>query len=157
VLSNAGIIIAKASLRPIQRLLLSPLGSTVARLANRPMFSREFARIFSPVHPLQPDEAAAQWALISHNDGHRIAHLLCAYVQERAEYADRWHGAMQHWAGPLGFVWGLRDPVATTRVLDGLRELRPAAPVIELPDLGHYPQIEDPDAFTAAILALLED
>lgn len=156
VLSNAGIVIERASLRPIQRLLLSPLGPIAARLANRSMFTREFARLFSAGHPLEQDEAAAQWALIARGDGHRIAHLLCAYIRERAVFAELWHGAIQHWPGPMGFVWGLRDPVATTHVLDGLRELRPAAPVIELPDLGHYPQIEDPDAFTEAALSLLD-
>jgi len=40
----------------------------------------------------------------------------------------------------------MRDPVATPHVLAGLRELRPAAPVTELADLGHYPQIEQPAA-----------
>ena len=48
---------------------------------------------------------------------------------------------------PLGFLWGLDDPVATTNVLDGLRELRPTADVVELPGVGHYPQVEDPEAF----------
>lgn len=28
--------------------------------------------------------------------------------------------------------------------------------VLELPDLGHYPQIEDPQAFTAATVTLLD-
>lgn len=157
VLSNAGIIVERASLRPIQRLLLSPLGPVVARLANRPMFTREFARLFTPGHPLDRDEAAAQWALLAHGEGHRITHLLCEYVRERVEFADRWHGAIRDWPGPLGFVWGLRDPVATTRVLDGLRELRPAAPVVELPSLGHYPQLENPEAFRVAVVSLLED
>lgn len=156
VLSNAGIIIERASLRSIQRLLLSPLGPIAARLANRPTFTREFARLFSAGHPLEKGEAEAQWALIAHGDGHRIAHLLSAYVRERAVFAELWHSAIQRWPGPLGLVWGLRDPVATTHVLDGLRELRPAAPVIELPDLGHYPQIEDPEAFTDAVLSLLD-
>lgn len=156
VLSNAGIIVHRASLRPIQRLLLSPLGPAVARLASEPMFRREFARLFGPDHPLEPREAADQWALISHADGHRIAHLLCAYVRERVAHAKRWHGAIRDWPGDLGLVWGLRDPVATTHVLDGLRELRPASPVVELPALGHYPQIEDPDAFTSAIRSVLD-
>lgn len=156
VLSNGGVIIERASLRPIQRLLLSPFGGLAARLANRPMFTREFARLFSSDHPLDPQEAAAQWALIANANGHRIAHLLCAYVRERATHAERWHGAIGHWPGPVGFIWGLRDPVATTRVLDGLRELRSSAAVVELPDLGHYPQVEDPDAFTTALLDLLD-
>lgn len=155
VLSNGSVILERASLRPIQRVLRGPLGPLAARLANRRMFTREFARLFSTDHPLSADEAAAQWALLSHHDGHRIAHLLTAYLDERVRYADRWHGAIRDWTKPLGFVWGLEDPVATTNVLDGLRELRPAAPVVELPGLGHYPQIEDPGAFTDAALRLL--
>jgi pimeloyl-ACP methyl ester carboxylesterase len=45
----------------------------------------------------------------------------------------------------------MRDPVATTHVLDGLRDLRPAAPVLELSDLAHYPQVEDPKTLAAAL------
>jgi pimeloyl-ACP methyl ester carboxylesterase len=68
-----------------------------------------------------------------------------------------WHGAVRGWPKSLGFVWGLQDPVATTNVLAGLRELRPGAPVVELPRLADYPQIEDPDAFTDAARRLLTE
>jgi pimeloyl-ACP methyl ester carboxylesterase len=43
------------------------------------------------------------------------------------------------------------DPVATPAVLSGLRELRPSAPVTELPELGHYPQIERPEAIAGLV------
>lgn len=154
-LSNGGLIVSRASLRPIQKVLLSPLGPVAASLANPTLFRREFARLFSPAYPLSDEEAAAQWALVSDADGHRIAHLLCAYVRERVRYAERWHGAVGEWDGDLGLLWGLRDPVATTNVLDGLCELRPAARVVELPELGHYPQVEDPAAFADGVRELL--
>jgi pimeloyl-ACP methyl ester carboxylesterase len=157
VLSNGSVILERASLRPIQKVLRSPLGPIATRLANRRMFTREFARLFTAAHPLSREEATAQWALVSHNGGHRIAHRLSAYLDERVRYAGRWHGAVRDWPKPLGFVWGLQDPVATTNVLAGLRELRPAAPVVELSGVGHYPQIEDPDAFTDAALRLLTE
>lgn len=156
VLSNGSVILARASLRPIQHVLRGRLGPVVARLVNRRMFIPGFARLFSAGHPLSAEEAAAQWALLSHNGGHRILHLLISYLDERERYASRWHGAVREWPKPLGFLWGLDDPVATTNVLDGLRELRPAAPVIELPGLGHYPQIEDPATFAASALRLLD-
>jgi pimeloyl-ACP methyl ester carboxylesterase len=155
VLSNGSVILERASLRPIQKVLRGPFGPVAARLMNRRTFTRGFARLFSAAHPLPADEAAAQWVLLAHNGGHRIAHRLCAYLDERVRYAERWHGAIRDWPKPLGFVWGLEDPVATTNVLDGLRELRPSAPVVELPGLGHYPQIEDPDAFADAALRLI--
>ncbi|MBO0882137.1 MAG: alpha/beta hydrolase [Mycobacterium sp.] len=155
VLSNGSVILERASLRPIQNVLRGPLGPVAVRLMNRRLFTLGFARLFSANHPLSTEEAAAQWALLSHNGGHRIAHLLISYLDERERFATRWHGAVRDWSKPLGFLWGLDDPVATTNVLDGLRELRPAAPVIELTGLGHYPQIEDPRRFAEGALRLL--
>jgi pimeloyl-ACP methyl ester carboxylesterase len=155
VLTNGSVILERASLRPIQKVLRGPLGPVVARLSNERVFARGFARLFSAEHPLSAEEAEAQWALLSHNDGHRIAHLLISYLDERVRYASRWHGAIRDWQKPLGFLWALGDPVATPNVLTGLRELRPAAPVVELDGLGHYPQLEDPQAFAAGALHLL--
>jgi pimeloyl-ACP methyl ester carboxylesterase len=155
VLTNGSVILARASLRPIQKVLRGPLGPVVARLANRRTFERGFGRLFSANHPLSAEEADAQWALMAHNGGHRIPHLLISYLDERERYASRWHGAVRDWSKPLSFLWALDDPVATTNVLDGLRELRPAADVVELPGVGHYPQVEVPDVFTRAALSLL--
>jgi pimeloyl-ACP methyl ester carboxylesterase len=155
VLTNGSVILERASLRPSQKILRGRLGPVASRLINRRGFTRGFGKLFTPAHPLTLEEAAAQWALLSRNDGHRIAHLLISYLDERERYAQRWHGAVRDWPNPLGFLWGLEDPVATTNVLDGLRELRPQAPVIELAGLGHYPQVEDPDTFTEAALRLL--
>ena len=63
-------------------------------------------------------------------------------MDEREERAERWHGALRDWPKPLSLAWGMVDPVATMNVLDGVRALRPEAPVHWLEDLGHYPQIE---------------
>ena len=93
---------------------------------------------------------------MKYQGGNRIADKLIGYTFERARHAERWHGAVRDWPKPLSLIWGLQDPVATTHVLDGLRELRPSAPVIELPELAHYPQIEDPAAFQAALSSALE-
>lgn len=155
VLTNGSVILRRASLRPIQKVLRGPFGPVVARLSNKATFSREFGRLFSASHPLSAEEADAQWALMSYNRGHRIAHLLISYLDERERYAERWHGAVRDWPKPLSFLWALDDPVATTNVLDGLRELRPAADVVELPGVGHYPQVEVPEVFTRAALSLL--
>lgn len=155
VLTNGSVILRRASLRPIQKVLRGPFGPVVARLSNKATFRREFGRLFSASHPLSTEEAEAQWALMSHNRGHRIAHLLISYLDERERYAERWHGAVRDWSKPLSFLWALDDPVATTNVLDGLRELRPAADVVELPSVGHYPQVEVPEVFVRAALSLL--
>ncbi|QEN17193.1 alpha/beta fold hydrolase [Mycolicibacterium sp. ELW1] len=155
VLTNGSVIIERASLRPSQKILRGPLGPLFARLTNERGFLRGFAKLFSAAHPLSDEEAHAQWALLARDDGHRILNLLCAYLNERVRFADRWHVAVRDWDKPLGFLWATGDPVATTNVLAGLRELRPAAEVIELAGVGHYPQIEVPDEFTAGVRQLL--
>jgi pimeloyl-ACP methyl ester carboxylesterase len=119
------------------------------------MFTKGFAELFSAAHPLSEEEAAAQWELLEYNGGHRIAHLLISYLDERVKYVERWHGAVRDWTKPLSFLWALDDPVATPNVLDGLRLLRPAADAVQLPGVGHYPQVEVPEQFTAQALALL--
>ncbi|MGK2867727.1 MAG: alpha/beta fold hydrolase [Mycobacterium sp.] len=156
VLTNGSVILERASLRPSQKVLRGPLGPVLSRLTGRAGFERGFAKLFSATHPLTSDEAAAQWELLAHNNGHRIMHLLCAYLDERVQYASRWHGAITAWQKPLSFLWGLQDPVATVNVLAGLRELRPAATVIELPGVGHYPQVEVPGVFAAEAIGLLD-
>jgi pimeloyl-ACP methyl ester carboxylesterase len=151
LLFNGSIIIERSSPTLAQRILRSWIGPVAARLTSERFFRRQFGSIFSPGHPLSEEEAADQWALITAADGHRIGHKLVAYMDERVVHAERWHGAIRDWPGPLSFAWGMLDPVATPDVLEGLRELRPQAPCTEFADLGHYPQIEDPQRLAAAL------
>jgi pimeloyl-ACP methyl ester carboxylesterase len=151
MLFNGSMILERSSPTLAQRMLRSRLGPLAARLTSERFFRHQFASIFSPQHPLSEDEAADQWSLITHNGGNRLGHKLVSYMDERVTYAERWHGAIRDWAGPLSFAWGMLDPVATPDVLEGLVELRPQAPVTELGDLGHYPQIEDPARLAAAL------
>jgi pimeloyl-ACP methyl ester carboxylesterase len=134
-----------------QRLLRSRLGPLFARLTNERSFRAQFARIFSPEHPLSAEEAADQWSLLVQGGGRRIAHRTIHYMDERERFTERWHGALRDWPGALTLAWGLHDPVARTEVLRGLQELRPGVEAIELPDAGHYPQVEQPELISAAI------
>jgi pimeloyl-ACP methyl ester carboxylesterase len=155
LLFNGSILLERASPTIGQKLLRSRVGPLFARLGNERSFRAQFAKIFSPEHPLSAEEAADQWALIAHNEGQRIMHLTINYMSERERFTARWHGAFRDWQGKLSLAWGLKDPVATIAVLDGLRGLRPSVPVRELPDLGHYPQIEEPPAIAAALIEAL--
>jgi pimeloyl-ACP methyl ester carboxylesterase len=151
LLFDGSVIIERASLTPGQKLLRSSFGPLLAQLSSGAFFRQQLGSVFSKAHPLSAEEGEDQWALMRFNRGNRIAHKLIGYTFERVRHAERWHGAVRDWPGDLTFTWGLLDPVATTNVLDGLRELRPNAPVHELPDLAHYPQIEDPPAFHVAL------
>jgi pimeloyl-ACP methyl ester carboxylesterase len=151
LLFNGSMVTERATLTRSQNALLSRLGPVASRLSNRRLFGSEFGAVFSPSHPLSEQEADDQWSLICHNGGRTIGHRLIHYVTERRRYHARWHGAISNWPGRLSLAWGELDPVATTSVLDAVIDLRPGVPVKRLPDLGHYPQIENPAAIASAI------
>ena len=151
LLFNGSILLDRASPTVGQKLLRSRLGPLFARLTSERSFRLQFGRIFSEQHPLTRAEADDQWALLAHNGGQRIGHLLVNYMAERERWVERWHGAFRDWPGRLSLTWGLEDPVATTAVLEGLRELRPGVPVRELAGIGHYPQLERPDLIAEAL------
>jgi pimeloyl-ACP methyl ester carboxylesterase len=155
LLLNGSMIQGAASPTLGQRLLRGRLGPLFSGLANERFFRSQFGSIFSPQHPLSREEADDQWELIRHGGGHRLGHKLVDYMDERERRAQRWHGALRRWKGKLEIAWGMLDPVATPKVLEAVRELRPRAPVTEWDDLGHYPQIEDPGRVDAALRGLI--
>ncbi len=148
VLFNASLVRERASLLWGQKLLLSRAGPLAARLTNEYSFRRQFAGIFSETHPLGPAEADDQWSLLRHEHGHRLLDRLIYYNHERVTppFAERWHRALREWPGRLELAWAERDPICTEAVLQAVLELRPGVELTRLPGLGHYPQIEDPDA-----------
>ena len=148
VLTNGSVIIERASLRPSQKILRGPLGPLLSRLTNERSFRRGFARLFGAAHPLSDAEAGAQWSLLARDGGQRILHLLSAYLDERVRFASRWHGAVRDWpsrcasCGPPMIRW------PPPRCWPACANCGPSAEVIDLPGIGHYPQIEVPDEFT---------
>ncbi len=155
LLFNGSMVLERASPTPAQKALRSRLGPLVARLSSERFFRHQFGSVFSAAHPLTDEEAADQWSLVCHNGGRTLGHRLISYMDQREEHAERWHGAIRDWQGDLSLTWGLLDPVATTAVLAALRELRPSVPVAELPELAHYPQLEDPAQIGRALRAKL--
>jgi len=144
LLFNGSMVLERASPTPAQRALRSRIGPLVARLSSERVFRHQLGSVFSAAHPLTDREGIDQWSLVRYNGGRVLGHRLVSYMDQREEHAERWHGAIRDWPGELSLAWGLQDPVATTAVLAALRELRPSVPVTELPELAHYPQLEDP-------------
>jgi pimeloyl-ACP methyl ester carboxylesterase len=155
LLFNGSMVLERASPILGQRLLRSRFGPLLARLSSERVFRQQFGSVFGDTHPLGDEEAADQWSLICHNGGRALGHRLISYMDQREEHAERWHGAIRDWPGELSLAWGLRDRVATTDVLAALRELRPSVPVTELPELAHYPQLEDPRQMSHALRGVL--
>ena len=156
MLFNGSMIQSAASPTLAQRLLRGPLGPVMARLSSERVFRQQFGSIFSAEHPLSDEEAADQWSLVTNEGGERLGHRLISYMDERERHAARWYGALRDWPKPLHLAWAMADPVATENVLNAVLELRPQVPLTRFPELGHYPQIEDPARLAAALTAAID-
>lgn len=147
---NGGLFMEAARPRLIQRLLLGPIGPWLSARIDYRRFARSFAAIFGP--DTQPSEQDLRefWALVAHADGHHIAHRLIRYIPERHRQRARWVAAMRAASVPQMLIIGMADPVSGWRIARRWRELLPECPVVELARIGHYPQVEAPDAVLAA-------
>lgn len=149
-LLNGGVFPERHQPRPIQRLLAGPLGPLLSRLMGKRQALRSLARVFGPDTQPGAAEREAMWQLIDHGDGRRVIPGLLGYIREREIHRDRWVGALIESPVPLMFVDGLADPVSGEHMVERWRTLLPRAPLIELPGIGHYPQLEAPERVVAA-------
>jgi pimeloyl-ACP methyl ester carboxylesterase len=130
----------------IQKLLLSPLGPLVARLSSKSQFSSSLRKVFGK--QTQPDSETLDgfWQLFSGNHGTRLLPKLIKYIPERRVHRLRWVTAIQQSEIPLKLINGLVDPVSGAHLVKRYRALMPHPNVTELTQIGHYPQVEAPDA-----------
>jgi pimeloyl-ACP methyl ester carboxylesterase len=145
-LLNGGLFPEAHRPRLIQRLLLTPLGPLLGRFFSREKLAATFARIFGPATQPSVDELDALWSILSHGNGHRLLHKLIHYMPERVAHRERWVGALQNSRVPLRLIVGNADPISGKTLIARYRELIAHADIVVLDNVGHYPQIEAPDA-----------
>ena len=93
---------------------------------------------------------------MSYNDGARIAHLLISYLE--SGWRTPRDGmvwcviGLSRWASCGGWRTRSRPPMCST----GCARVLPGAEVIELSGVGHYSQVEVPDAFARGALRILD-
>jgi pimeloyl-ACP methyl ester carboxylesterase len=162
VLTNGSIYLELAHLTPGQLFLLElPDARLEPRPAGAPPDDGEamraaLAATFSPDSPPDPGELEAQWALIARGGGQLLLPRTIRYIEDRRAEEGRFTGAIERHPSPLAVVWGDKDPIAVVAMVDRLRGRRPDADVAVLDGVGHYPMIEDPTRFAAAIAAGLD-
>lgn len=139
----------------MQKVLLSRWGGLVVGLLSKKTLAANLKKVFGPYSPPSEHELEAFWQLICHNEGQRIMHKLIHYMTDRQRFRQRWVGALQASSIELRLIDGLLDPVSGAHMVARYRELVPQPDIVELPDIGHYPQIEDPQRVLDAVLNFL--
>ncbi|GAA4886637.1 alpha/beta hydrolase [Ferrimonas pelagia] len=135
----------------IQKLLASPLGSWLAPLLGQRIFFRNLKRIWGQTSPSK-HELTALWQLLQFNQGQRVIPQLIRYMNERRTHRARWASALTQSPIPLGLINGTADPISGHQLLERFRTLLPHCPTYSLDGVGHYPQLEAPQATVDALL-----
>ena len=94
------------------------------------------------------------WRSLERDDGVRLLHKLIGYMADRRRHEQRWVGALQETDVPLGFVWGMQDPISGAHMAERIRERLPDAPFAALDEVGHWPPLEAPERVVAAVRGL---
>jgi pimeloyl-ACP methyl ester carboxylesterase len=153
VVTNGSIYIEMAQLSAGQELLLSLPDERLGPDApiDRASMTSSLSQTFSPAHHVAAPELDAMWALVAREDGHRNLPRLIRYIEERRRNERRFTGAIEDHPSPLAVVWGQDDPIAVAAMADRLVERRPDAVLTVLEEVGHFPMIEAPARFAAAL------
>ena len=136
----------------IQKLLLSKLGWIVPKLMNKQKFANNLVTIFSKSTPPSKQVVDTLWELLIYKDGLAVMPKLISYIKQRQQNRERWVGAIINSNIQLTFIAGAEDPISGKHMIEHYKKLIPNARVQEFVELGHYPQVENPDAITQAYL-----
>lgn len=151
-LLNGGLFPETHRARPAQRLLASPLGPLVGVFGTERVFRRSLAGVFGPDTRPSSAELDQFWILWCSKHGKSNGHKLIRYMSERRAHRERWVGALRDTPVPVRLIDGLLDPASGAHMVRRYRELIADPDVVELPKIGHYPQLEAPEATLAAVL-----
>ena len=152
-LLNGGVYAGFHRQRRIQGWLQRPVvGPLIARMLGEARFGTALAEVFGPAHQPGREALHQHWLSVARRDGSRNYHRLIRYIPERRANAPRWENALEKTSVPIRFVWGMADPVSGAPMVEVIRRRRPGADIVELANVGHYPQLEDPSSVVEAIL-----
>ena len=140
----------------IQKLMLSPLGKVINSLTGLSAFSKSFSSVFGEATKPTNQELADFWEVICYKQGRHLFHNLITYILDRREHRERWLTALRNSTVPLALVNGSVDPVSGAHLVTRYKELNCRLDyLIELPTIGHYPQVEAPNEVANSILEFL--
>jgi pimeloyl-ACP methyl ester carboxylesterase len=147
---NGGLLASQHRPRPIQTLMAGRFGRLISRFMTRQRFAKNFCDIFGPGTQPSADELDAYWYCISQQNGHKLSHKLLHYMADRRAKAARWTDVLVNTPAPLALINGSLDPVSGAHMADAVAALNPAVSITRLETIGHYPQIEAPEAVLSA-------
>jgi pimeloyl-ACP methyl ester carboxylesterase len=159
IITNGSIYMDLVQLTAGQEMLLAAEDARIdlAALGIDPAvgFKGGVAGTFARPDALPDDELQVHFELAAYQDGHQLLPRTIRYIEDRRKEERRYTAAIEEHPSSLNIVWGKLDPVARYPMAERLAGLRPDATFVTLEDVAHYPMLEAPDRFTAAVVAAL--
>ena len=150
VLSNGSMHIELAHLTWPQLVLQNRrLGPLLGRIGPRALFERRLRKTFH--RPADPADIEMMWHGLVAGGGRSVLGLLGRYLHERRAHWDRWIGALTRLDLPIFVLWGREDPIAVASIAEQLERECPHPTLHWLEGVGHYPMLEAPEAWAAAV------
>jgi pimeloyl-ACP methyl ester carboxylesterase len=156
-LTNGSVYLELAKLTPSQKILSHrTLGPIFARMGSRRVFRAQIRRVFGRRDAVPDDELDLLYEALALERGRERLPAISGYLEERMRFRDRWIGALSRAGLPVHVLWGKRDPVAVPLIAERLAREVPGARLTWLEELGHYPMLEDPVQFAAAVTSFVD-
>jgi pimeloyl-ACP methyl ester carboxylesterase len=134
--------------------ILSPLqGSSASRRLMEPTINEMFGPQTKPSRRMLD----LFHEILEYNDGKRVTHKVGRFVNDRYTHRNRWVRAMRQTDVAMRLIDGPIDPNSGRHMAQRYLEVIPNPDVVMLDDnIGHWPQIEAPDAVLAHFLDHIE-
>ncbi|EDY87538.1 hydrolase, alpha/beta fold family [gamma proteobacterium HTCC5015] len=143
---NGGLFPEAHNPLPTQRWLAGPLGGVIGVYLQKAHLAKAMQAIAGVENPPDANTIESWWASIQHNKGKRVMHRIAGYMAERETQQQRWSDALAHANIPLAMINGTLDPISGSEMVKVYERVVPNPRIVRLPTVGHYPQIEAPDA-----------
>jgi pimeloyl-ACP methyl ester carboxylesterase len=134
-----------------QMLLDDDGGAELAASLTKELFLAGIATTWGTRLEMDDEEVGEIWASMDERGGVARMHDLLHYIADRRQHEARWRSALESSDLPTAFVWGDLDPVSGAHMIERVETRIPAARIVRLGDVGHWPLLEAPDVVAAAI------
>lgn len=155
---NGGLFNEAYTPRLMQKLMSrTPLGDIMSPLQGSPLSRRlvepTINEMFGPNTKPSPRMLEQFHQILEYNDGKRVLHKVGRFVTDRYTHRNRWVRAMRETDVRMRLIDGPIDPNSGRHMAQRYLEVIPNPDVVMLADdIGHWPQLEAPDAVLAHFL-----
>lgn len=121
-------------------------------LASFGYYSKLMKSVFFDETVITDSELKQMWLQLEENNGRSLIKFIYNYLRERKIFWNRWTTALQETEIPIKIIWGKKDPLLKDEYPKSLSSKVDTEFVCWINNCGHFPMLEKPKEFVAAVL-----